>query len=191
MNDSPDFCVNKGPYYNHYVHLMSFGSIWIAASVIGLYHYENLAIIFLFSGISLFNPIYKLIRSALSLCPIASDDPLRMIITCMTIGVPIGIIVGFLPFLENGNAFFPAFAILFGMVFLTVSYVYKLKRYFLLALVLIGGEIGMMTMYDSFTNGGFFAGASLIITGIIVRFWGASMTQNLKVMMHRKKVIAS
>lgn len=185
MNDSATSCINKGPYYNHFIHLLSFGSIWIASAIIGLYHYENLAIIFLFAGVSLFNPLYALVRRSLSLCPISSDDPLKMIITCMTIGVPVGIIMGFLPFLENINTFFHVFGILFGAVFLIVAYVYKLRGYFVLSLLLIIGEICLIYLYDNFTVGGFFAGTLLIGCAILVRLWSTLSVQRHRVAFQR------
>ena len=190
MSESPESCLNKGPYYNHFVHLISFGSIWIVAALIGYYRYQNLAIIFLFAGISLFNPIYKTVRRALGLCPISSDDPLKTIITCMTIGVPIGIIIGILPFIENINAFFHVFGILFGTVFLLVAYLYKLIGYLILALVLISGELFLLFYYDNFTVGGFFAGIALVTCGIIIRIWGYFSPQIFKIAIPVKKVFS-
>ena len=187
MNDSALSCINKGPYYNHFIHLLSFGSIWIIASIIGFFHYENLAIMFLFVGISLFNPLYNMVRKALSLCPMSSDDPLKMIITCMTIGVPVGIILGFLPFLENINTFFHVFGILFGAVFLMVAYVYKLKGYLILSLILILGELGLIYFYDDFTVGGFFAGVILIACAVIVRVWSTFSPHVIRFSLNRQK----
>jgi hypothetical protein len=165
-------CLYKGPYYNHAIHLISFGSIWMIASFLSLFHYENLAIIFLFTGIGIFNPLYKVICNVLSLCPIPSDDPLRMMITCMTIGLPVGMLFCFLPFLENPNVFFNVFGILFGFVFLLVFYIYGLKRYAFLGGVLISCEFILLFVFDNFVVGGFFAGTALILFGIFIRLLG-------------------
>jgi hypothetical protein len=104
----------------------------------------------------------------------------------MTIGVPVGIIIGFLPFLENINTFFHIFGILFGMVFLMVAYVYKLRGYLVLSLILIAGEIGLIYFYDDFTIGGFFAGITLIGCGVIVRVFGSFSSQNFRMILTGK-----
>lgn len=162
-------CIHRSSSYNHSIYLLSFGVIWLLASIIGQYRFENLAIIFLFLGTGLFNIIYQIVQQALSVCRVADKDPLPMIISCMTMAVPIGIIFGFLPFIGNINAFFHAFGILFGLVFLVAAVVYKLPGYYILSFFLLSGEIGLGIYYDSFTIGGYYAGGILIGSGVALR----------------------
>lgn len=168
-----NFCINKGPFYNHFIHLTGFGIIWLIASLLDSFQRHNISIMVLFLGVSLYKPIFKLIRRSLSLCPVSQEDPLYMMITCMTLGVPIGIFFCFLPFIHNMNIFFPAFGIMFGVVFGLMAYVYKLINYTVLSLTLIAGCLYIALNFDEFALGGYFVSFTLLSFGLINRLIGA------------------
>ena len=68
--------------------------------------------------------------------------------------------------------FFYVFGILFGLVFVMAAFIYKLKRYYIIGLALVAGEVVLIYMQDKFSTGGFYAGSVLIFFGIGIKMWG-------------------
>ena len=167
-----NFCVNKGPYYNHFVHLFTLSIIWLVSAGADLFRHHNISIFILFIGISLYRPLFNVIRKVMNLCSISQDDPLNMIVTCMTLGVPFGIIFCFLPFINNTNIFFPSFGIILGVIFGMASYVYKLKNYAFLSLALIGGCLYIAFQFETFAMGGYYVAACLAVFSFLNRIIG-------------------
>jgi hypothetical protein len=126
--------------YNNYLVLLSLGLIWILSALIGFIEC-HLGILFLFVGLAFFKTITNLIRKKMKVNIVNENNPSRLLSTCIFIGVPMGIMAGFYPFTQNINTFFPVFGILFGLIFMTMAYVFKLKTYSVLGLILISGGL--------------------------------------------------
>jgi hypothetical protein len=83
-------------------------------------------------------------------------------------------IAGFFPFSSNINMFFPVFTIIFGLIFSVIGFVFKLKSYLILAILLIGGGayIGY-TFEEHFKLAGYYSGIMIIGFAIVFRIFAA------------------
>jgi hypothetical protein len=156
-------------HYNNYMLLGCLGLIWLVSAFIGFLEC-HLGMLFLFMGLTFFQTIINFIRKKMKLTIINENNPSRILSTCIFIGVPIGIIAGFYPFTKNINMFFPIFGILFGLIFMTMAYVFKLKTYAILGVILIaGGTFIALTFQNHFSIGGYFTGAVIAFFGLMFR----------------------
>jgi hypothetical protein len=157
-------------HYNNYLLLVCLGFIWIFAGIVGFIEC-HLGILFLFVGLAFFQTITNFIRKKMKLNIVNENNPSRILATCIFIGVPFGIILGFYPFTQNINMFFPVFGILFGLIFMMMAYVFKLKTYAILGLLLIGGGLFIAnTLQNYFSPGGLFTGVVISLFGLMFRF---------------------
>lgn len=151
--------------------LIALGCVWATAAIVGETKYHFISILILLSGITLFKPIFQLIQRGFSLVSLSPDDPLKMLNKLLSIGIPIGLIVGFFPFKENINVFFPTFSILFGIIFGIIAYIYQIRLLGLTGILLIlSGFYYGLVQTDHFSTAGFTTALLLAGSGIMVRF---------------------
>jgi hypothetical protein len=156
-------------YYNNFLVLMCLGLIWLAAAGIGHVDY-HLSILLLFVGFTFFQSIVNVIRKRVNLNNLNENNPSRTLSTCIMIGVPVGIIIGFFPFATNINMFFPVFTILFGLIFSVIGFMFRLRSYVILAGMLIaGGAYIGYAFEEHFKLAGYYAGITLIGFAIVFR----------------------
>jgi hypothetical protein len=165
-----NICYLKGANYENSIHLLTLGAIWLLSAFVSTIKEYNISILLLFLGVTLFKPITKIIRKLLALCPLSDEDPIKMLNTCIAIGIPIGLIVGFFPFVENINMFFPIFTVLFGILFGIVAYIFQIKTFATLSFILIAGGIYIGYYYpENFPASGYFTAIVLMSSGIVSR----------------------
>jgi hypothetical protein len=158
-------------YYNNFLVLGCLGLIWLAAAGVGHVNY-HLSILLLFIGFTFFQTIVNVVRKKIKLTNINENNPSRMLSTCVMIGVPVGMIAGFYPFTSNINMFFPVFTILFGVIFSIIGFVFKLKSYAILAIILIvGGAYIGYAFEEHFKLAGYYAGIIIIIFALVFRIF--------------------
>ncbi|MFN6944947.1 MAG: hypothetical protein ACK4ND_08350 [Cytophagaceae bacterium] len=164
-NSDKQIIIKKKVLHENAVLLSCLGTIWLIAGLTGMTSYPEISILILFSGLSMFNPIMKYVRKSLKF---KSGNPLKLLITCITIGVPAGVIVGFFPFSDNINLFFPAFSILLALIFGVVYYAFRIKMHMAMAVILLAGSAYISYSYQAdFAVSGLFTGASLMTFGLI------------------------
>src|SRR4051812_47422449 len=93
-------------YRDHFLLLFCLGITWLISALVGI-GYPNVAMLVFFLGVTLFKPMVLQFRRIFKNPVIHEDSPLRMVNTCMVIGVPLGLILGFFFFIENINNFYP------------------------------------------------------------------------------------
>jgi hypothetical protein len=165
-------------YYNNFLVLTCLGLIWLAAAGIGHIDY-HLSILLLFVGFTFFQSIVNMIRKKIRLNNLNENNPSRTLSTCIMIGVPVGMIVGFFPFASNINMFFPVFTILFGLIFSVIGIMFKLKSYMILALILIiGGAYIGYAFEEHFKLAGYYAGGIIIGFAIVFRIFAILYRRN-------------
>jgi hypothetical protein len=156
-------------YYNNFLVLTCLGLIWLAAAGIG--HIDHhLSILLLFVGFTFFQTMVNVIRKMVKISNLNENNPSRTLSTCIMIGVPAGMIVGFFPFTSNINMFFPIFTVLFGLIFSVIGFMFKLKSYVILAVILIAGGAYIGYAFEGdFKLAGYYAGGMIIGFGIVFR----------------------
>jgi hypothetical protein len=156
-------------YYNNFLVLGCLGLIWLAAAGIGHIDY-HLSILLLFAGFTFFQTILTAVRKKIKLTNINENNPSKMLSTCIMIGIPVGMIAGFYPFTSNINMFFPVFTILFGVIFSVIGFVFKLKSYVILAVILVaGGAYIGYAFEEHFRPAGYYAGIMIMLFSIVFR----------------------
>jgi hypothetical protein len=159
--------------YNNYIVLGCLGIIWLLSALIGFMEC-HLGILFLFVGLAFFQTSINFIRKRMRMNIVNENNPSRILSKCIFIGVPMGIMAGFYPFTQNINMFFPVFGILFGLIFMTMAYVFKLKTYAILGLMLIAGSSFIAYQFENyFTIAGFFTGTVIGLFGFLFRYIAA------------------
>lgn len=154
-------------YYKNYSVQFTLGLIWMLSSYIGKFDIQ-LSILTMLLGISLFKPALYIITRFLGVRKIHKDENLVHLIKIITIGILFGMIVGFFPFIENINYFFPTFAIIFGLIFACIAYTNKLLNFGILATILTIGSLYLGYTYENeFTYTGFFSGIVLLGFGLL------------------------
>lgn len=149
------------------------GLVWTVASVLGFYNYTNTSILILLAGSTLFKPFYKTVRRLAGYKSTEARHPLNLLVSLMSIGVPLGVVAGFFPFMENINLFFPSFAILFGIIFGTIGYVFNLRIYLALGLIKITGAVYIgMNYIQQYSAAGFYCALVLLIFSLIGKIYG-------------------
>lgn len=158
---------------NNYISLflIILGLVWIFAAAAGETEYQFVAILLFFTGITLFKPIFNFFRRLLLLPPMTSDNPLKMLSKLLAISIPAGLIAGFFVFIDNANAFFPVFGILYGVVFGITAYFHQ---DFLIGLS--GVLLAIIGLYysffeiETFSRPGYACAVLLIAAGAISKF---------------------
>ncbi|MFL5728336.1 MAG: hypothetical protein ACJ75J_02510, partial [Cytophagaceae bacterium] len=116
--------------------------------------------------------IVNVIRKKIRLSNLNENNPSRMLSTCIMIGVPVGMIIGFFPFTTNINMFFPVFTVLFGLIFSVIGFVFRLKSYVILAFILIAGGIYIGYAFEEhFKLAGYYAGIMITAFAILFRLF--------------------
>ncbi len=163
----------RNNYNNYYLLFSTMGCVWLLAGCLGAYNYPHLAMLALLGGATLFQPIYRVIRKAFGIKQTKTDHPLRMLTTLLAIGMPLGVTVGFFPFKENMNLFFPAFSLLFAMIFGIIGYIYRIKSFVILGLTNMVGNIYISHFYfDHFAFAGLYTGILLLATASAGKIYG-------------------
>lgn len=151
-------------YYKNYLLLLTLGIIWLVSGFIGTMDIQ-LSIFVLFFGITLFKPCLSVIGKLLGAPKIHKEESLKLLSRLIIIGILFGLIVGFFPFTENLNLFFPTFTVIFGVIFGAIAYSTSLRTYAILAIALVvGGAYIGYYRGDEFATAGFYSG--FVITGI-------------------------
>ena len=154
-------------HYKSYSLQFTLGLIWMLSSYIGKFDIQ-LSILAMLLGISLFKPALYIITRFLGVRKIHKDESLVHLTKIITIGILFGMIVGFFPFVENINYFFPTFTLIFGLIFACIAYTNRLTNFGILAAILISGSLYLGYAYENeFTYAGFFSGFVLMGFGLL------------------------
>lgn len=175
-------------YYKNYLLLFTLGLIWLLSAFAAIFEIQ-LAILLLFLGITLFKPALSLVTKILRVTKIHNDESLKLLIKLIAIGILIGVIVGFFPFVENINLFYPTFTIIFGLIFTCVGYSAQLKNYIVLGILMIAGAIYIGYYFPGeFTYGGYFSGITMTGFGLINGIIGKKMQISLRYLRKKMKM---
>jgi hypothetical protein len=176
----------RNNYNNYYLLFTTMGFVWLSAGCLGTYNYPHLAMLTLLVGATLFQPIYRVVRRIFGVKQTRTDHPLRMLTTLLVIGMPLGVTAGFFPFKENMNLFFPAFSLLFAMIFGIIGYIYKIKSFVILGLTNMVGNIYITHFYfNHFAMAGLFTGVLLLATASAGKLYGEI---DLRLLSIKKKI---
>lgn len=159
-------------YYKNYLLLLTLGLIWLLAAYAGTWDIQ-VGILFLFSGITLFKPALSLIGKLIRTPKIHKEESLQLLTRLIILGILFGLTVGFFPFTENINLFFPTFTVIFGIIFGIIAYSTGLRTYVLLALLLMGGGayIGYYQA-EEFSSAGYYSGYIMTGLGVVNGIFG-------------------
>lgn len=151
--------------------LFCLGAVWIGAAYLGgTWKLPNISILIFLLGTTLIKPIIRIVRQMLNLDKNPQSEKTSMVVSCMTIGITMGLMIVFFPFVENINIFFPAFTLILGIVFAVSGQVTGSKTYWLIALTLISVSIYSWFFHLAFFSpGGYLAGMVLLGFGGISR----------------------
>lgn len=144
------------------------GLIWLAAAGLGVWGTERQAILALVVGGCFIFPLtqaaLKLLGRPASLSP---QNPFRHLAMQVAFIVPLTLPVAGAATLYKLNWFFPACMILVGAHYLPFAFLYGMRRYLVLAALLIAGGL-TLALYraDSFSTGGWFTGVALVVFGL-------------------------
>ncbi|WMJ73301.1 hypothetical protein RCC89_09010 [Cytophagaceae bacterium ABcell3] len=146
------------------------GLIWLVSGLSGMSKYPEIAILVFFTGLCMLNPITSYTRKSLD---IKNSNPLKAMVSCIILGVPAGLILGFFPFYDNINYFFPAFMVLFAFIFALNYFAFKLKMHIALAVMLLSGAIYMGLYYpNNFWMSGLFTASTLLGFALVSKIYG-------------------
>ena len=174
-------------YYKNYSILLTLGLIWLLSAYVGTFEWQ-LSILILLLGVTLFQPILFLASKTLGAKNIHKDESLKLLTKSIIIGILFGLIVGFFPFVENINLFFPAFTVMFGIIFGAIWYAAGLRVYGLVALLLIGGGAYIGYYFpEDFTRAGYYSAFVMTGFGILSGIFGKKAHITLKFLRRRVK----
>jgi hypothetical protein len=173
-------------YYKNYLLLLTLGLIWLIAAIVGSYDIQ-ISILVLFLGITLFKPCLSFIGKLLGAPKIHKEESLKLLTRLIIIGILFGLIIGFFPFTENINLFFPTFTVIFGVIFGTIAYSTGLRTYAILAVILVaGGAYIGYYQEESFSDSGYFTAFAITSLGIINGIFGKKV--RISFVFLRKKI---
>lgn len=175
-------------YYKNYSLLLTLGLIWLGAAYAGTFEFQ-LSILFLFLGITLFKPVLSVTSKLLRTPKVAKDESLKLLTKLIIIGILFGLIVGFFPFLENINLFFPAFTVIFGLIFGGIFVSTRLKVYATLSAALLAEGLYVGYYFpEDFTKAGFYAAYTMCGFGIFYGIVGKKAKIHMRFLKKRLRV---
>jgi hypothetical protein len=116
--------------------LFVLGVFWMATSLIGLTKYTNMAILVFITGNTLIAPFVSFAKKLLQVNHSSSEN-FSTVLSCLTLGVLMGLLIAFFPFIENPNIFLPSFALIQGVFFAISGQMSGSKSYWSVAIGLI------------------------------------------------------
>lgn len=159
-------------YYKNYILLFTIGLIWIIAAYVGTIDIQTSILTWL-AGITLFKPGIYFISKIFRTPKIYKDESLQLITKFIILGLILGLVIGFFPFRENINLFYPTFSIVFGLIFSIIGYAGRLKTYIILSLLLVSG--GLYFGYnhpEQFSYCGYYSGVVIMSWGLLNGIFG-------------------
>ncbi|MBX9853689.1 MAG: hypothetical protein K2X86_18245 [Cytophagaceae bacterium] len=174
-------------YYKNYSILLTLGLIWLLSAYVGTFE-AQLSILILLLGVTLFKPMLFLVSKTLGANKIHKDESLKLLSKSIIIGILFGLIVGFFPFVENINLFFPAFTVIFGIIFGAIWYAAGLRVYGFISLILIVGGIYIGYYFpDDFTRAGYYSAFIMAGFGLLSGIFGKKARITLRFLRKRIK----
>jgi hypothetical protein len=159
-------------YYKNYSILLTLGVICLVSAYTAILDIQMSILIFLI-GTGFIKPLLYLVSKTLGNNKIHKEESLKLHTKSISIGILLGIIVGFFPFVKNINLFFPTFTILFGIIFGAIGISTSLRMYILISLILISGGIYIGHNYpDDFSRAGYFSAQVMIGFAILNVIFG-------------------
>jgi len=146
------------------------GFFWILAGILGdLISYKIGILIIIISG-TFFYPLGQIVQFILKRPKIGDENTLKALFTQIGLIIPFSFPVILMTTKGNVKLFFPALTVIVGAHFLPFIYAYKLKTYWILAVLLvIGGIFFGLILPVKFSYCAYFTGFMLIIFAIINR----------------------
>ncbi len=144
------------------------GFFWILAGVLWDFVSFKIAILLIIISGTLFYPISQLLQKILKRPKIRKENPLNLLFTQIGLIIPFSFPLIFLFTKENVNLFFPALTIIVGAHYLPFVFAYKLKTYWILALLLVvGGSIFGFIVTDNIYYCAYYTGSMLLLFAVI------------------------
>ena len=146
------------------------GIVWLLAGTLGHFFSFQFGILTIIVGGTFFYPLAQLVQILLKRPKIGSDNSLNSLFTQVALIIPFSFPLIFLATRENVNLFFPALTIIVGLHYLPFVYAYKLKTYWVLAILLIiGGSYFGFLVPDNFEFCAYYTGFILLLFAIVNR----------------------
>lgn len=164
---------SKEHYQQNSLLFFTLAFIWIISALSGAAKHPNVSILVFLTGMTLLKPIYRLTCKSAGIEYPKQESALELLITCLTIGLPIGVMVIFFAFINNMNLFFPSFGILLAVVFAVSAYNSRSGIFWLIA-----PALAFVSVYDliwhqeSFMMGALLAGILLATFGFLSAITG-------------------
>jgi len=144
------------------------GFFWILAGILWNFVSFKIGILVIIISGTFFYPLSQLLQIILKRPKIRKENPLNLLFTQISLIIPFSFPLIFLLTKENVNLFFPALTITIGAHYLPFIYAYKMKTYWILAilLVLCGSLFGYIVT-DNIYYCAYYTGSILLLFAII------------------------
>jgi hypothetical protein len=146
------------------------GLIWLASAALGSWVSVQYGIIALALGGVFIFPLTQLVLKLLGgPSSLRKDNPFNYLAMQVAFTVPLALPVIGAAALQNVNWFYPAFLIIVGAHYLPFMTLYGMWQYGILAAAMIAGGV-MLGMYlpGSFSAGGWFGAAVLLVFAVVI-----------------------
>lgn len=165
--------ITKVHYQQNSLLLLTLAFIWIISALSGAAKHPNLSIIIFLVGIALIQPIHELICHSAGVKKPAQESCPDLLMKCLTIALPLGLMTIFFPFAESINLFYPSFAVLLAVVFGITAYNNSSLLYWnISAALIISAAYPVIWHFESFMMGALIPGMMLAFYGFLAAITG-------------------
>ena len=160
----------RSVYRNGVVGQSVSGLIWLLSAALGTWVSVRTGVIALAVGGMFIFPLTQLaLRIVGGPTTLRSENPLNGLAMQVAFVIPVSIPVIGAAALYNVDWFYPAFMVIVGAHYLPFVFLYGMRAYAVLAGVLIAGGVTIgYLLPDTFSIGGWFGGAVLLLFALIV-----------------------
>jgi len=151
------------------VYLAIEGMLWLLSASLGAAGRIPAAMLTLLVGGMFIHPVAVVCSRLLGLTSPADSNRLSVLITWVALTIPLGLPLIFMATTAgHENIFFPAFAVLVGAHWLPFTYIYSMKSFIAIAIILVlTGILFGFVFVESFSACGFAAGGILLLFALI------------------------
>ena len=160
----------RSVYRNGVVGQTVSGLIWLLSASLGTWVSVRSGIIILAVGGMFIFPLTQFVLRLLGgPTTLQTENPLNGLAMQIAFMIPLTIPVIGAATLNNVNWFYPAFMVIVGAHYLPFVFLYGMQEYAILAAILIAGGVTIgYVLPNTFSSGGWFAAATLLLFGISV-----------------------
>lgn len=152
-------------YLGAFSGLIVTGIIWLLAAAAGTWRTTGLAVLILIAGGSFIFPLSQLLLKVMGrTATLSPGNPFGQLATQVAFTIPFAYPVIFAAYIHNPNWLFPAFLVIVGAHYLPFVFLYGMRQFAILSVLLVALGTGIGWYYpDSFSLGGWVGSAIYLL----------------------------